>query len=59
MRHLESEDYHIVFNRWRRFDLYTTILAISGLILGIISYEIDVRTAKNFNPDIDPDLSRE
>ena len=38
----DSSEYHKIFNLWRKYDLYTTILATIGLILMIVNYEIDV-----------------
>ena len=33
---------HSIFAKWRLFDNLTTFFAITGLIIAIVSYEIDV-----------------
>jgi hypothetical protein len=38
----DSNEYHKIFNKWRMYDLWTTIFAMIGLSVMIVNYEIDV-----------------
>lgn len=39
----DSKKFHDLYNRWRRLDVLVTFLALYGLVIGMIKYELDVR----------------
>ena len=48
----KGREYQRIFNLWRYYDSLATMFATMGLLLGIISYEIDISHYTNY--DIDP-----
>ena len=39
---MQEIEQHSIFAKWRFFDNLTTFLAVSGLIVAMVSYETDV-----------------
>ena len=40
--YMQEIEQHSIFAKWRFIDNLTTFLAISGLIIAVVSYETDV-----------------
>ena len=37
-----DKQFHEIFNNWRRFDILTAVFSMTGLVLAVTNYEIDV-----------------
>ena len=50
---IEDKEYLRIFNNWRRYDLPATVFALSGLILALINYEMDISNKDYVIYDVD------
>jgi len=39
-----QKEYHTIFQRWRYYDLYTTVFAMIGLFVAIFNHEYEIRS---------------
>ena len=42
----DNKEFHRVFDEWRTYDFMASSLAMMGLIIGIVNYELDVNAGE-------------
>lgn len=55
-----QKEYERIFKAWRYYDFISTFLSVTGLVLAIVSYELEVNddTIDRYTVDLTPDMSR-